>query len=80
MTVMWEAPANGGGVAVTSYSITVTTRNGNSNVFIVKGATVANITELNPDTEYRLRINARNSFGISPFSDLVKFRTGGNCE
>ena len=81
MTVMWEAPANGGSVATISYLVIVTLQSGGSEKLKdVKNATVANITELDPYTKYILKISTWNSRGTASFSDPITFRTGESCE
>ena len=72
--VVWEAPTNEGDAPVSVYNITVDSVL-SGGVFVMRTTRVANITGLNPDTKYSLRISAKNFFGMGPFSGPVSFRT-----
>uniref|UniRef100_A0A8C9V8W8 Fibronectin type III domain containing 3A n=1 Tax=Scleropages formosus TaxID=113540 RepID=A0A8C9V8W8_SCLFO len=68
--LQWEAPCDHG-AEITSYLIDL----GERQPIPVGPVTRYVIQHLQPDTTYRIRIQALNSLGAGPFSPMVKMRT-----
>lgn len=70
LAIEWEEPCDHGS-EITSYSIDF----GERQPIIVDRSTSYVIQNLQPDTTYRLRVQAINSIGTGPFSHTIKAKT-----
>ncbi|XP_068607650.1 fibronectin type III domain containing 3Ba [Brachionichthys hirsutus] len=69
LLLKWEEP-NGNGAEITSYVITLDDQN-----ITVDSGTSHLVTDLQPDSEYRVQIQAVNDIGTGPLSPPVMART-----
>jgi hypothetical protein len=78
VTLVWAAPANNGGAAITDYVVQFrkvgatrwrTADDG------VSGRTIATVASLKPATRYEFRVAARNEAGRGAFSSTARVRT-----
>ena len=74
--ISWKAP-NSNGSPIQFYHIDFNEQSSNSNPYIVLHQNECRylFDSLQPDTNYKLRIQAANSVGVGQFSNMVKFKT-----
>ena len=81
MTIKWTAPVDDGGIPITAYRVVIL-KNGTEikNVNITdSGATSWNMRDLNRDTEYTVKLFARNAVFEGPAVEkAVKTKDEGN--
>ncbi|XP_072440655.1 fibronectin type-III domain-containing protein 3A isoform X1 [Chiloscyllium punctatum] len=70
LAIQWEEPRNNGS-EISSYSIDF----GDKQPITVDSSTNCIIQNLQPDTTYRIRVQAVNSIGPGPFSHTIKAKT-----
>ncbi|KAM9321018.1 fibronectin type-III domain-containing protein 3A [Gastrophryne carolinensis] len=70
LVLRWEKPCDHGS-EITGYSIDY----GDKQIISVGKATTYILEHLQPDTTYRIRVQALNSLGAGPFSSSVKLKT-----
>ncbi len=75
--ISWRVPSNDGGSPITNYRLKVTNLNfGGSIITQSLGNVVShNLTGLDPDTSYRVEVQAENSVGNGSFSNSKIFTT-----
>ena len=85
----WSQGASTGGAALTQFNIQISTTSATSGFSAATGSPVAatvlllTITGLTQDTTYWVRVNAVNSVGASPWSNVQTTKTtdaSGNCD
>ena len=68
--VMWETPANDGGLAISGYTVTT---EGGAQVCSTAGALFCTVSGLDNGSEYRFRVSAINALGTGAESLPTSF-------